>query len=201
MCLAERPLAPQADAVLWAPWEAPQPDPGGSMGWHGHHTLNSCSHMISGIAAPFTEASWRPSSMLTKVTRIFYIYVWLSRWISTSCFHVMCHPSDSITKEATKPFARVIPPCWGTLAGSSNQARAAGREHGYYSCVSPPGIYPLGCIGRGPFDACLERHNCLVHAAALQNGWVRNTVFVYVSAQHILRCPCRRSSPLWQHWL
>lgn len=94
--------------------EHQQPDPGGSMGWHGHHTLNSCSYMISGTPVPFTEGSWRPSSLLTKVTRSFYIYIWLPNCISTICFLAMILPTDSTTKEAT--LACVINPT--TLGGS-----------------------------------------------------------------------------------
>ncbi|KAJ7399448.1 hypothetical protein BTVI_114631 [Pitangus sulphuratus] len=116
------------------------------------------------------------------------------RWISTSHFHVMCHPSDSTTKEANKPFACMIPPCQGALAGTSDQAGTADGENSYHTCVSPPGIYPLGTTGRGPFDDCLEKNQLSsASAPALQSGWGRNKFFVFVGPQHI----CRQ--PSWSH--
>lgn len=178
-----------------------QPDLGGSMGWH--HTMKSCSHMTSGIAAPFSAASWRPSSLLTKVNRSFYIYIWLSSWISTICFCVMCHPGTAPPRRPPSLLhGRLIPPHWGTLAGSSNQARAASREHSYYPLWVLLEFVLWDAQTEVPLLTALRGNNCLVHASVLQRGWGRNMVLsMLVPTQHILGCPCHRSSPSWQHWL
>lgn len=156
-----------------------QSDPGGSMGWRGHHTLNSCLQMISGTTKPFTEASWRPSSLLTKVTRSFYIYLWFPSWISTICFHVMFHPSDSATKEATRPFVCVIDPT--TLGGSWLEAPTKPGLPAESTAIIPVWVLLEFVHWDGqaevPLMTAWRGNNGLVHAFGLQRSWGRNMVW------------------------
>lgn len=72
-----------------SPGRHQQSNLGSSVGWHGHHVLNSCSHTALSISVSFTEASWsHPLCLQMYLEFCMLVFNFPAGWalaFSTSC--------------------------------------------------------------------------------------------------------------------